>query len=73
MLKFAREIILKRGEISDSDVETVRAAGVSDIEIAEIVAHVALNLFTNYFNLVAQTEIDFPRVEVEARASANPS
>lgn len=70
ILKFAREVILKRGEISDSDFETLRAASVSDAEIAEIVAHVALNLFTNYFNLIAQTEIDFPEVQLGARTSA---
>ena len=29
---------------------------------SEIVAHVALNVFTNYFNRTAQTEIDFPLV-----------
>ena len=29
-------------------------------EIAEIVANVALTAFTNYFNTVADTEIDFP-------------
>ena len=27
-----------------------------------IVAHVALNVFTNYLNIVANTEIDFPVV-----------
>jgi hypothetical protein len=26
------------------------------------VAHVALNIFTNYFNLVARTELDFPKI-----------
>jgi hypothetical protein len=31
-------------------------------EIVEIVAHVALNVFTNYVNKVADTEIDFPVV-----------
>jgi hypothetical protein len=31
-------------------------------KIAEIVATVALNIFTNYFNHVAGTEIDFPEV-----------
>ena len=39
-------------------------AGWSDAEIAEIIANVALNIFTNYFNLVAQPEIDFPKVEL---------
>ena len=40
----------------------VRAAGYTDGEIAEIIAHVALNVFTNYFNRAAQTDIDFPLV-----------
>ena len=40
----------------------VRAAGYRDGEIVEIVAHVALNLLTNYLNLVAQTDVDFPKV-----------
>jgi hypothetical protein len=38
----------------------VREAGYGDAEIAEVVAHVALNIFTNYFNNVAGTAIDFP-------------
>jgi uncharacterized peroxidase-related enzyme len=71
ILKFVRDVILKRGEVSDSDLQAVRAAGVTDGEIAEVVAHVALNIFTNYFNLIAQTEIDFPKVDLGARASAN--
>jgi hypothetical protein len=40
----------------------VREAGWSDAEVAEIVAHVALNVFTNYFNITAGTEIDFPKI-----------
>jgi alkylhydroperoxidase family enzyme len=40
----------------------VRGAGFSEGEIAEILAHVALNVFTNYFNVAADVEIDFPKV-----------
>ncbi len=61
-LKFAQAIVVQRGELSDGALENVRKAGYSDGEITEIVANVALNIFTNYFNHVAQTEIDFPRV-----------
>jgi hypothetical protein len=32
--------------------------------VIEIVLHVALNTLTNYVDLVASTDIDFPRVEV---------
>jgi hypothetical protein len=34
--------------------------GVTDAEIAEIVGHVALNVLTNYFNVLADVEIDWP-------------
>jgi uncharacterized peroxidase-related enzyme len=59
-LAFARKITEDRGHVSDEDVEEVRSAGYTDGEIAEIVANVALTTFTNYFNQVAGTEIDFP-------------
>ncbi len=63
ILQFARKIVTERGWVSDDDVQIVRAAGVSEAELAEIVAAVALNTFTNYFIHVADTEIDFPDVE----------
>jgi len=37
-----------------------RSAGYSDGEINEIVGNVSLNIYTNYFNHVAEIEIDFP-------------
>jgi len=61
-LQFAQQIVARRGEVSDQDLAALRQAGYTDAEITAIVAHVALNIFTNYFNLVAQTEVDFPRV-----------
>jgi uncharacterized peroxidase-related enzyme len=63
ILQFARKIVTERGWVGDDDVQLVRAAGASDAEVAEIVAAVALNTFTNYFLQVADTEIDFPDVE----------
>lgn len=61
-LTFARKIVDERGHVNDEDVEEVRRAGYSDGEIAEIVANVALTIFTNYFNHIAGTEVDFPVV-----------
>lgn len=61
-LKFAQAVVVQRGELSDSTVENVRKAGYSDGEITEIVANVALNIFTNYFNHIARTDVDFPCV-----------
>ena len=65
-LKFARTVILNRGEVSDADLQAVKGAGFSDGEVGEIIAGVALNIFTNYFNEIARTEIDFPQVKIGA-------
>ena len=40
-------------------------AGLDDGEIAEVVANVAINILTNYFNNANQTEVDLPKVAVE--------
>ena len=63
-LAFARQVIESRGQVSDSNLADVKAAGFSDAQIVEIVAHVALNIFTNYANNVAKTKIDFPVTEL---------
>lgn len=63
ILKFAKALVSKKGLVSDADVNTVKAAGVTEGEVGEIVGHVALNILTNYFNNTAKTEIDFPKVQ----------
>jgi len=63
-LRFAQTVVVQRGEVTDAAMANVRHAGYTDGEITEIVANVAVNIFTNYFNHVAQTEVDFPRVPV---------
>ena len=63
LLSFANAVVEKKGLVSDQDLEDVRAAGYDDGDIAEITANVVANIFTNYINHVAQTEIDFPLVK----------
>jgi uncharacterized peroxidase-related enzyme len=62
-LKFARTLLENRGSVTDDDLRTVKEAGYSDGEVAEIIANVALSVLTNYFNVAAATTIDFPAVE----------
>lgn len=69
-LIFARAIVDKGGFVSDDDIAAVRTAGHDDEAIVEIVANVAANIFTNYFNHVAQTEIDFPKVALDTNQAA---
>jgi uncharacterized peroxidase-related enzyme len=64
-LTFARRVLDARGDVSDADLDAARAAGLGDAEIAEIVAHVAINVLTNFFNNVVRTTIDFPVVRRE--------
>ncbi|OYW14607.1 MAG: peroxidase [Planctomycetales bacterium 12-60-4] len=63
LLQFARNVVDTRGHVADEDLQGLREFGFSDGEIAEVVANVALSLFTNYFNHVANTDVDFPVAE----------
>lgn len=67
-LRFAQQIVEHRGVVAESAIAVVRNAGFSDGEIAEIIANVALNVFTNYFNNATAVEVDFPRVAVGKNA-----
>lgn len=61
-LAFARAVLASAGRVDDAALAAVRAAGWGDAAIVEIVAHVALNVFTNSVNNVAATPVDFPAV-----------
>ena len=71
-LQFARTVILQRGRVDDADVARLRRAEFDDAEITEVVANVALNLFSNYFNHVADTVVDFPEVKSSAARRSGP-
>ncbi len=68
-IKFAKAVSAKRGKVSNEELKEIRNAGYSDGEIAEIVATVVLNIFTNYFNLVAETDVDFPVIQLPNNAN----
>jgi uncharacterized peroxidase-related enzyme len=65
-VQFAVKLVEARGHVSDTDIRAVKQAGYTDAQIVEIVLHVALNTLTNYVNVVAETEIDFPVVKAKA-------
>ncbi|MGB0659177.1 MAG: carboxymuconolactone decarboxylase family protein [Mangrovicoccus sp.] len=62
-LRFALKIAETRGHLGDGDLSSLRLAGFDDAQVIEIVLLVALNILTNYLNEVAQTDIDFPRIQ----------
>ncbi|WUI02564.1 carboxymuconolactone decarboxylase family protein [Spirillospora sp. NBC_00431] len=67
-LGFAAKLVDGRAQVSDADVESLRTADFDDEEIVEIVAHVALNLFTNYVNGALSVPVDFPKVALRGAA-----
>lgn len=67
-LRFALAVVERRGQVEAAEVEALRAAGFDDGEIVELLAHVALNLFTNYVNVALAVPVDFPGVRLRAAA-----
>jgi alkylhydroperoxidase family enzyme len=53
--------------VSDADVQRLRDNGYGDEQIMEILAHVALNIFTNYTNVAFAVPVDFPAVALRPR------
>lgn len=67
-LTFAKRVLDTKGQVTEADLTAVHDAGFSEGEIAEIIAHVALNVFTNYFNIATNVDIDFPKVSYDVVA-----
>ncbi|RUL69442.1 carboxymuconolactone decarboxylase [Dyella choica] len=61
-LAFALKVVEQRAQITDADVAHLREVGFGDEQIVEIMAHIALNLFTNYINVALDIPVDFPKV-----------
>lgn len=72
LLRLAVAINQARGHVDDATLDAARDAGITDAEIVDVVSHVALNVFTNYLNTVAQTEIDFPVVPLALPEASDP-
>ena len=66
ILRLALAIVQARGLVTDADLSRARDAGLSDADIVETVANVVANIFTNYLNHVAATDIYFPVRKVRA-------
>ncbi|MGW5202846.1 carboxymuconolactone decarboxylase family protein [Streptomyces spiralis] len=68
LLTLSDAIARGRGTIDEATLKAARVAGVTDAEIAEVVGNLALNILTNYFNIVAGTDNDFPPVRPHQHA-----
>jgi uncharacterized peroxidase-related enzyme len=63
LIRFVTNLQRTSGTISDSEYSAIRAAGYTDAQLAEISLVIALTIFTNTFNRINDTEVDFPPVK----------
>lgn len=70
ILRFVRKVVRERARIDAAELHLLREAGLSDGQIVEVIGNIALNLFTNYFNHIADTDVDFPAVRLPLAQAA---
>ena len=69
VLVFALKVVETCAQVAADDIASLRKAGFDDEQIVEILAHVALNLFTNYVNVAFDGPVDFPAVKLTRTAA----
>jgi uncharacterized peroxidase-related enzyme len=62
LVHFVRKLAQSSGTVSDEDFAAITAAGYGDAQLVEISLAFATIVFTNVFNRINDTEIDFPAV-----------
>lgn len=60
LLDFVKATVETKGYVSDAQLQAVKEAGFTDGQIVEIIGQISINVFTNLFNHVNDTAIDFP-------------
>jgi uncharacterized peroxidase-related enzyme len=68
LIHFVRTLAERSGTVSDADFAAIKAAGYSGAQLVEISLAFATTVFTNVFNRINDTEIDFPRSRVKPTA-----
>jgi len=58
--RFAHALVTKKGFVDPSEVSAFKNAGFTDAHIVEVIAQLSVATFTNYFNHVNKTPLDFP-------------
>lgn len=63
LVRFVSHLQTTSGSISQDEFTAIRAVGYTDTQLAEISLAIALTIFTNTFNRINDTDVDFPPVE----------
>lgn len=62
LIRFVRTLAKTSGTVSDDDFAAIKAAGYRNAQLVEISLAFATIAFTNVFNRINDTDIDFPAV-----------
>ena len=62
LIRFVRKLAASSGTVSDADFAAIKAAGYTDAQLVDISLAFATTVFTNVFNRINDTAIDFPAV-----------
>jgi uncharacterized peroxidase-related enzyme len=62
LVRFVRNLAKTSGTISDAEFSAIRSAGYTDRQLVDISLAIAVTTFTNIFNRINDTAIDFPAV-----------
>ncbi len=62
LVRFVGNLVKTSGTISDEEFSAIRAAGYTDQQLVDISLAIAVTTFTNVFNRINDTAIDFPAV-----------
>lgn len=60
LIVFTKAVMETQGFVTDEQLEAFHAAGFDDKCVIEVIGGIAVNTFTNYYNHVNETEVDFP-------------
>jgi uncharacterized peroxidase-related enzyme len=63
LVHFVLNLQKTSGTIDEQEFAAIRAAGYTDTQLAEISLAIAMTIFTNTFNRINDTDVDFPRVD----------
>lgn len=62
LIRFVKLLTAASGTVSEGEFDAIRAAGYTDRQLVEISLAIAVTVFTNVFNRINDTVIDFPAV-----------
>lgn len=63
LARFVTVLTKTRGTIPEAELTAIKRAGYTDTQLVEISLAIAVTVFTNVFNRINDTTIDFPAVQ----------